>query len=392
MDRPSLLASARFAMGHAAADSWREAARSVAEQLGDRDDDDVGFVYVTDRFADRLGDIASFLAAATGTLRWCGTVGIGVCATGREYFDRPAVAAMTCRLPRSRLAAFGSVDEAIAAHGDLGAGPGGTFCVVHGDPRRRELPDDIPRLARETDGFLVGGLASSRGAFPAVAGRPADGGLSGLLIADAHVAVGLTQGCSPLGGIREVTEAEGDVVVALDGRPAMDVFVETLAGAGVTDPRALAGALHVALPVTGSDTGDYLVRNLLGLDPETRAIAIGGRVEPGDALMFCRRDAQAAEADLRRMLREVKTRAARPLGGLYFSCLARGPGLFGEEGRELEIVAEALGDLPLVGFFGNGEISFDRLYAYTGVLTLFQEQEPDGDDHRAASVRISPSG
>ena len=176
-----------------------------------------------------------------------------------------------------------------------------------------------------------------------------------------------------------MTGADDNIVVALDGRPAMDVFVETLAGAGVTDPRALSGALHVALPVTGSDTGDYLVRNLLGLDPEARTIAIGDRVEPGDALMFCRRDAEAAEADLRRMLRDLKARAPRPCGGLYFSCLARGPGMFGEEGRELGIVAEALGDLPLVGFFGNGEISFDRLYAYTGVLALFLE--PDGDRH-----------
>jgi len=365
----------RFALGHAHAETWQDAARAVAEQLGDRDDDDVGFFYVTDHLGEHLGDIAAFLSAATGVLNWCGTVGIGVCATGSEYFDRPAIVAMSCRFPSSSFSLFASVDEAISSYRELGAGPGGAFCVVQGDPRAEELVSDVPRLARDTDGFLVGGLTSSRGAFGAIAGHPAEASLTGLLMSGAHVATGLTQGCSPLGGYHEVTAAEDNLVLELNGRPAMDVFVETLAEEGITDLRTLSGALHVAFPVTGSDTGDYLVRNLVGLDPEAGVLAVGDRVEAGDAMMFCRRDREAAERDLRRMLDGIKARALRPLGGLYFSCLARGPNLFGSEGREMEIVREVLGDLPVVGFFGNGEISFDRLYAYTGVLALFLEPD-----------------
>ncbi|MBT6203533.1 MAG: histidine kinase, partial [Rhodospirillaceae bacterium] len=325
MESSSQIMGERFAMGHASAASWQHAARQVAEQLGDRDEDDVGFIYVTDHLAEHLGDITSFLVAATGTLNWCGTVGIGICATGREYFDVPAVVAMTCRMPGANLAMFASVDDAITSYSELGSGPGGAFCIVQGDPRREELLGDIPRLARDTDGFLVGGLTSSRGAFEMVAGHPTDSSLSGLLVTSAQVATGLTQGCSPLGGYHEVTRVEENTVLELDGRPAMDVFVEVLAEAGINDLRELSGALHVALPVSGSDTGDYMVRNLLGLDPEARAIAIGDRVEEGDALMFCRRDQEAAEADLRRMIHGLKERALRPCGGLYFSCLARGP-------------------------------------------------------------------
>ncbi|MBC6439794.1 MAG: FIST C-terminal domain-containing protein [Rhodospirillales bacterium] len=377
MDHSSLVSGSRFVMGHATDTTWQKAARRVAEQLGDRDEDDVGFVYVTDHFANHLGDITSFLSAATGTLHWCGTIGIGICATCVEYFDRPGIVAMTCNLPGSGINTFTSVDEAITAYSELGAGPGGAFGIVHGDPRREELVSDIPRLARDTDGFLVGGLTSSRGAFGTIAGHPADNSLSGLLVTDARVAAGLTQGCSPLGGYHQVTDAKDNVVLGLDDRPAMDVFVEVLAEAGVTDLRSLSGALHVALPVTGSDMGDYLVRNLLELDPEARSIVIGDHVQEGDALMFCRRDREAAETDLRRMLHDMKARALKPCGGLYFSCLARGPNLFGDEGNEMKIVQEVLGDIPIVGFFGNGEISFDRLYAYTGVLTLFLEAEPE---------------
>lgn len=378
MDNGSQLLGERFALGHARGADWRSAARSVAEQLGDRDDDAVGFLYVTDHLAPHLGDIASFLAGATGVLNWCGTVGIGVCATGAEYFDEPAVVAMTCTPPGATVTAFEDADAAIAAYRDRAAGVQGSFSVIHGDPRQAALAEDVPRLAHGTDGFLVGAISSSRGVHLQLAGKPAQGAVSGVMLTGATVATGLSQGCSPLGGVHEVTRAEDNIVIELDGRPAMDVFVETLAQAGVSDLRDLAGSLHVALPITGSDTGDYLVRNLVGIDPDNGVFAVGDTIHPGDALMFCRRDREAAEHDLRRMLRSLKGRAVRPLGGLYFSCLARGPGMFGEIGRELGIVREELGEVPLVGFFGNGEISFDRLYAYTGVLTLFMA--PDGTD------------
>ena len=72
------------------------------------------------------------------------------------------------------------------------------------------------------------------------------------------------------------------------------------------------------------------------------------------------------------MLADVKRRAtAAPRAGLYFSCVARGPNLFGPQSRELAMIRDALGDFPLAGFFGNGEIAHDRVYGYTGVLALF---------------------
>ena len=89
-------------------------------------------------------------------------------------------------------------------------------------------------------------------------------------------------------------------------------------------------------------------------------------------MMFCRRDRQAAEADLKRMLGQIKRRLnGPPRGGLYFSCIARGVNLFGPDSAELRLIREELGDLPLAGFYANGEISNNRLYGYTGVLALF---------------------
>ena len=114
------------------------------------------------------------------------------------------------------------------------------------------------------------------------------------------------------------------------------------------------------------------MRNLVGIDPNHGLIAIGDMVEPGRSIMFARRDLASAQADLERMLAVIKKRLkGPPRGGIYVSCLARGPALFGDDSQELKTIRDALGDFPLVGFFANGEISHNRLYGYTGVLTLF---------------------
>ena len=208
------------------------------------------------------------------------------------------------------------------------------------------------------------------------------GGLSGVVLSSRiELATRLTQGCSPLrrgpGATpvrHEVTEGERNIIVALDGRPALDVLREEhrrrrpAATSGAPRSRFTSGCR-----CPGSDTGDYLVRNLVGIDPKHKAIAIGAYVEPGMPVMFCRRDGASAREDLARMLDAIAGQLdGPPKGGLYYACVGRGEHMFGRRSAELGIIRERLGDFPLVGFFCNGEISHDRLYGYTGVLTLFR--------------------
>jgi small ligand-binding sensory domain FIST len=197
--------------------------------------------------------------------------------------------------------------------------------------------------------------------------------VSGVLFAPGiAVATGQSQGCSPAGPMHTVTDAVENVVVALDGRKPIEVLKEDL---GLPDARALqalSGSVHAAFPVTGSDTGDYTVRTLVGADPVRGWLAVGGPVAAGDRIMFVRRDPKSAETDLARMADALKRRAGgRPKAGLYISCIARGVGMFGREGRELALIRERLGEFPLAGFYAGGEISNARLYGYTGILVLF---------------------
>ena len=247
--------------------------------------------------------------------------------------------------------------------------------VTHADPRNQNVPRLIEELSQKTNGFLIGGLTSSNGPHPQLADKVAEGELSGVMVSleKVPVATAHTQGCSPIGSVHQITASEANILIELDGRPALEVFKEDIGEILARDLRKVSGYIFAAIPVSGSDTGDYLVRNLTGIDPDQGLVAIGANIEQGDTIMFCRRDHDSAVKDMRRMLNDLKKRTANsPIkGGLYYSCCARGPSQFGVNSEELGIIKEELGEFPLVGFFANGEISNNRLYGYTGVLTLF---------------------
>ena len=369
----------RFRYGHAAAADWRAAAAACLSQLdggSDGNGGNLGFLYVTDYFAGALPEISSHLAAATGVGHWVGTVGIGICATGTEYLDEPAMAVMIGDFPDDSFRVFPAVSGAAQLQSlDLqcGAAPA-SIALVHADPLDGDIARQIRLLAKRTEsGFLVGGLASSRNGNALLADAVERGGLSGVAFSDAvTVATRLTQGCAPVGVAHEITGAQNNIVVELDGRPALDVLrADVGIGAG-EDLAQLGGQIFAGLAVPGSDTGDYVVRNLIGIDPGNRLIAIGDVARKGQRLHFCRRDHDTARADMARMLDSIREGLyTAPRGALYYSCLGRGGALFGGESAELGMIRDALSDVPLAGFFCNGEISHNRLYGYTGVLTLF---------------------
>lgn len=364
---------AEFAIGHAAADgdasaAWPRLVTDCVRQLGPlAGRAGLGFVYVTDHLVPHLAEVTAQLRQSTAIGTWVGSVGIGIIATGAEYFDRPALAVMAASLPPDSWRLLGSGTSGWSGE------EGPSLAVVHADPRSPDLPEAVAKLSGELSSFLVGGLPSSRGALDQVAGDIVRGGISGVLFRPGlAVTTGLSQGCSPIGPVRTVTAGRQNVIFEIDGKPALEVFKQDIGEVLARKLERVAGYIHAAFPVSGSDTGDYLVRNLVGIDPERGWLAVGEQVTVGDRLLFVRRDQQAAEQDLVRMLRKVKRGCSRPpRGGLYFSCIARGPNLFGPDAAELRIVRRELGDVPLVGMFCNGEISNNRLYGYTGVLTVF---------------------
>jgi small ligand-binding sensory domain FIST len=348
----------------------------------------LAFLYFSDHHVGQAEALLAAVQAMWPGVAVTGGVGIGVAASGVEYFDEPGLAVMLCDLPRSSFSLFHG--RAPLARDDAWA------ALVHADPSTQELPALIEELSeRLPSGYLFGGLASSRGRTLTLADGVFEGGLSGVAFsAEVGLLSRVTQGCQPLAKPCRVTAASGNLVLELDGAPALpqllhelQVDLEHLPQAVAALRRTLVGLTDegdTALARGGQFGSDTRVRHLIGIDPARQAIAIGDTVEPGTQLAFCTRDVEAARRDLVRICTELREEAEgdggaqsrdgggrRIAGAIYVSCTGRGGAHFGAPSAELQTVRRALGDVPLVGFYAAGEIARHHLYGYTGVLTAF---------------------
>ncbi len=416
-----------FPFGHATHPQWRMAAGLVLAQLRAQmalhdyaKAPTLGLLYITDHYAPSAQDILDHLSAELPEVTdWSGTVGVGIASSNVEYFDEPAMALMLCELPSDQYRVFSGVAPLSVGDG-MGFEP--YTALVHADASTPDVAELIAEMAgRTTTGYLFGGLASSRrGAVQFAVGGNGNikghgaaggvfcGGLSGVAFGEGISLVSrVTQGCQPVAAQRVITAAQGNVITELDGEPALDVLLRDT-GISLDQPETAMSALRatlVGLTQPGSDavsrTGtfgaDVVVRHIIGLDAARNAVAVADQVAPGMRMAFCKRNPQAARADLMRICAEIREElepeemplpvavalsapeaqftpspARRIAGAVYVSCAGRGGPHFGGPSAELQIVRRALGDVPLVGFFAGGEIARHHLYGYTGVLTVFR--------------------
>ena len=392
-----------FFVGHATHPEWRAALALAAAQIDDqREGSDtvaptLGFAYVTDHYAGAAAELLAELRRRWPGVPWVGTVGVGVAATGVEHFDEPALVLMLSTLATEQF-------EVFSGHRKLQRLTAGS-ALVHADPRTQDLGELVAELSDRTrNGYLFGGLSSSRGEAFQFADGVLHGGLSGVAFApEVAMLSRVTQGCQPVGPARRITACARNLVTELDGEPALACLLRDT-GISLDEPQramqTLRGTLvglsqpRESLLARGGQFGsDTRVRHLIGLDPAQQGVAIADVVEPGMQLAFCQRDVQAARRDLVRICAEIRdelvpepvpamaghamedTAPADPTaliaGAVYVSCAGRGGPHFGSPSAELRIVQHALGDVPLVGFFAGGEIGHRHLYGYTGVLTVF---------------------
>ena len=388
-----------FLVGHATHPDWSAALALAALQIdGQRERHEasgagpltLGFVYFTDHYARHAAPLLAALRARWPGVSWVGSVGVGVAANGVEYFDEPALALMLAALPVGRFEVFSG------AHKLQRIAP--FSALVHADPATPDLAELIAEMSdRTASGYLFGGLASSRAGNVHIADGVWQGGLSGVAFsADVALVSRVTQGCQPVGPTREITACERNVVVELDGEPALPCLLGDLGLPALDDPRqalprlraTLVGVTDAGTATAGGATdmlarhrafgSDVRVRHLVGLDPGRGAVAVAEVLRPGMRIAFCQRDTAAARRDLVRICSEIRDEIESPaeagrriLGAIYVSCAGRGGPHFGGPSAELKIVQHALGEVPLAGFFAGGEIARHHLYGYTGVLTVF---------------------
>ena len=191
----------------------------------------------------------------------------------------------------------------------------------------------------------------------------------------------VSQGCTPIGETWTLTKVEQNIIREIGNRPAYEVLAETFGQLKPDEQRKARGNLFIGLVVNeyleDFHRGDFLVRNLLGADPNSGSIAVGALPRLGQTVQFQRRSASAATEDMEALLSRTRTRVGDRMvyGGCLCCCNGRGQNLFGQPSHDARMVQERLGPLGLTGFFCNGELGpvgdKNFLHGYTASLALF---------------------
>lgn len=405
--------SSHFVSAAASGEDWRDASKKLLGQLESAKKDNpafnFGFLYITDHLADDATSILNLFASVLGINDWVGTIGIGICSNGRAYVDQPAISAMLGSFDEGDFCIFPGKDrehnQRMQTLSPWLDGHEPMMIYVHGDPVASEDPAvELKTLEEETGGFLLGGLSSSRNEHIQFANEALQGGLSGVAFSqNVAVATTLSQGCQQIGQAHTITRGSDHIIFELDKEKASDVFEDDLRLMAIRktdrDPdeiiidqqdaeegripeefkSLLKGEVHAAFPISGSDQNDYLVRNIINVEPEAGSMMIAQEINGGERIIFVHRDDKTVQEDLSKSLISLRERVVKdtggfqPKGALYISCVARA---FTEDGnngaeKEMKLVRDIIGDVPLTGFYAGGEISKARLYGYTGILTLF---------------------
>lgn len=387
-----IAAGTGLAVGGTADTAALEASLEAVERSGTAGAD-LALVFVTGDAYSRGHQILHAVRRVTGARVVVGCSGSGILTEHREVEGELAVAVLVVRC--ERLVATPFLLEGQIERRDLGTELaqriGGT--VAEGGCAL-VLPDAMgcdpaPLLAQlhEMLGFVpvLGAVAAGAPMFELHNTDAVQGALVGVALSGLAPVIGVAQGCTPIGEPYIVTRADANVIERIANRPALEILEDAIRALPGAETRIRQAGVFAGLAMDPAksplERGDFLVRNLIGADQSSGALAVAEHVRVGQTVQFQIRDAEASREDLRGMLEEVAARlqGRRPAFGCYFNCAGRGRGLFGVPDHDVTLIRERLGEFPLVGFFGNGEFApigrRNFFHTYTGALVVFPEED-----------------
>lgn len=355
----------------------------------------VAMVFFTPHHAPEVEIVAQTMLEQTEPRRLLGCTADNLIAGGRELAGAPAVVVWLASWPDAAVDAFhllpsGSPDtpEFEGWPDPMPSASENPAFLLLADPFTVPVDALLGRLNTDYPGCpAFGGLASG-GWTPGMNRLIVDEviydrGVAGLAVTGGlKVETIVSQGVRPIGKPFVITKADRNLLLELGGRPALKQLQNVFEELSPEDQALVQSALHVGQVVDerkeSFDRADFLVRNIMGIDPDAGAIAITEAIRPGRTVQFQVRDAASAKEDLRAMLRDRAAAGTLPdgTGALFISCNGRGAHLFGAPDQDAGAIPEILGPLPTAGFFAAGEIGpvggTNFLHGFTASIALFQ--------------------
>ena len=371
-----------------------EAADTARADLGPAAD--LAVVFVSGRHDSPVRPALDGLADTLGVPHVLAATAEAVLADGHEFESGPAVVVWLARLPGATLVPL-SLEYAQSVDGGVflgwpdelaGEWPPAATLLLLADPFSFNVDRLMRRMDEDHPGVpVLGGFASGAsrpGDNTLVCGPSSyDSGAVGVVIGGIPIRPVVSQGCRPIGPPLVITKAEENLIVELGGRPALERLREIYAGLDVATQHLVRTSLHVGRAASEyqdhRQRGNFLVRNVVGADPEMGVIAIGDAVRTGQTVQFHVRDSQSAHDDLVALLAERTLEGpTAPAGALVFTCNGRGTRLFSTPHHDAACLQAALGPVPAAGFFAQGEFgpigSRNCLHGFTASIALFEQR------------------
>jgi small ligand-binding sensory domain FIST len=355
---------------------------------------DIAIVFVSPHFADEFQDIADAIQETLQPRNMIGCVGDSIVSGGREIEGDPAITIWAAALPDTKIETARLLLERVPDRGFISGTEELPFdqitereesaLIVLGEPFSfpadlllSQLAADYPELR------VIGGMASGFQQpgknLVLVNGTVYCEGAAGLLI-DGGVKVHsvVSQGCRPIGDRTIVTKVEQNLILELGGKPAMQVLEEMFIRLPTSDHDLMSKGFFLGRVISeyqdDYEMGDFLIRNVMSMDNERRAVVVNDYFQVGQTVQFQVRDEETASNELRQLLK--KTDSAEIRGGLVFTCNGRGTKLFAEPDHDAGVIRETVGEIPLAGFFAQGEIGpvgrENHMHGYTASVLLFE--------------------
>lgn len=408
---PSPPERARFASALSTHPTSATAEDQVLGRLAERLDGrtpDLLVAFVSHHHGSAIEELGPRLAVRSGARHVIGCTGESIIGPTREIEHEPALAVWAACLPETYLRPFRITVEADAEGRAVFSSqpdvrdPARASMLVLADPFSFPMDDFLKRLNADLPGVpAVGGMASG-GMGPGQnvlfdeEGRLDEGALGVVIEGATELVSVVSQGCRPVGRPWVVTQSTGQLVQKLSGKPAIDILMATLEELPPADRKLFERAPFVGLAIdptkSSFERGDFLVRGIVGLQAEERALAIGDLPRRGTTLQFLVRDADSASEDLGELMRARALGDAANSGGevgaLLFSCNGRGTNMFDGPDHDVSAVRAALApDSPVAGFFAMGEVGpvggRNFLHGFTASVALFRTRtEPAADEPR----------
>lgn len=364
--------------------------RAIASLEGNSPD--LAFVFVSSTHGPGVADVVSTLAPRMGDGIMLGCTTQATIGEEREVEEGPAVGFWVGHLPGAVLVPFTLSFEQTADGQALVGFPiledtiKSVFLLA--DPYTFPTQHLLQSLNDNSPGLpAFGGQASGAGAGQialVAGGRVLREGAVGVQVGGAvDVAPLVSQGCKPIGEPFIVTEARGNIIKQLGGKPPLFRLKDIMAKMTREERARAAHNLHLGVVIDerklDPEPGDFLIRAVLQADPETGAVSVGDVITVGQTVQFQVRDAETADADLRGMLTEKlgQTDGRDPAGALLFTCNGRGSNLFGSPDHDVTALRDSVPGLPVAGMFCGGEIGpiggKNFLHGFTASVALFLE-------------------